>query len=317
MTNSTLITQLRTLLQLTNAEIQIARTRTTQARTDAVRLELTRNADNGLDRAAAIESALRDLGGLPGVVGPILGRTLALIKSVGEQAQPFDEALLGDLALEHQLLGRAKYVKALATAAEEKPVVALADRLITAHTATVEWLETVVAEEALGGPVALRRTPLQALAGGAVKLVNNPASWSAQGIDRAVDVARSTPRQLGALLGRGAHAGHIASKTLQASRDAALEAAEDVTRAEGANTIAEALHTARAASGIVDADELPIEDYDSLNVNQAVAAVRELDRPSDIRTVVAFEEAHKNRHGVVSAAQTHLASIAKDVIAVD
>lgn len=317
MTTSTLLAQLRAVLQLTNTEIQIAETRIAQARTEAVRTELTQNAANGRARAEDIESTLRDLGGLPDVVGPLVGRTLAMFKTLVEQAQPFDEALLGDLALEQQLLGRSKYVKALATAANETSVVSLADRLIKAHSATVEWLETVLAEDALGGPVALRRTPFQAAAGGAVKIVNAPANWSARGLDRALDAARTTPNRLSELLGRGAHAGDVAAKALSASRDAALEAAEGVTREEGADGAADRIHAARSAGGILEASELPIDDYDSLNVSESVSAIKGLTDPSDVRTVLAFEEAHKNRHGVVSAAQTRLAAIAKDVIAVN
>ncbi|WP_020113294.1 hypothetical protein [Rhodococcus sp. 114MFTsu3.1] len=317
MATPTLFAQLRAVLQLTNTEIQVAETRVAQARTDAVRTELTQNAANGRERAAAIESELRDLGGLPDIVGPLVGRTLALFKTLAEQAQPFDEALLGDLALEHQLVSRSKYIKALATADSERSVVQLADRLVRAHSATVEWLETVLAEEALGGPVALRRTPLQAAAGGAVKIVNAPATWSARGIDRALDVARSTPNRLSELLGRGAHAGDIAARTLSASRDAALEAAEDVVREEGVDGVADAIHSARSAAGVLDADELPIDDYESLNVAEAVAAIKDSSDPKELRTILAFEEAHKNRHGVVSATQTRLAAIAGSIIAVD
>lgn len=317
MATSTLLAQLRAVLQLTNTEIQVAETRVAQARTEAVRTELTQNAANGRARAEAIESTLRDLGGLPDVVGPLVGRTLALFKSLAEQAQPFDEALLGDLALEHQLLGRSKYIKALAVAADENDVVELANRLVTAHSATVEWLETVLAEDALGGPAALRRTPLQAAAGSAVKLVNAPATWSARGLDRALDAARATPTRVSELLGRGAHAGDVAARTFAAGRDAALEAAEDVTRDEGADGVADAIHSVRSASGILEASELPIEDYDSLNVSDAVAAIKSLTDPREVRTVLAFEESHKNRHGVVSAAQTRVAGIAKDVLAVD
>lgn len=316
MATPTLLAQLRAVLQLTNTEIQVAETRVVQARTEAVRTELTQNAANGRERAEAIESTLRELGGLPDVVGPLVGRTLALFKTLAEQAQPFDEALFGDLALEHQLVSRSKYIKALATAADEPSVVGLANRLITAHTATVEWLETVLAEDALGGPAALRRTPLQAAAGSAVKLVNAPATWSARGLDRALDVARATPSRVSELLGRGAHAGDIAVRTLSASRDAALEAAEDVTRDEGVDGVADAIHSARAGGGILEPSELPIEDYETLNVSESVAAIKELDDPKHVRIVLAFEEAHKNRHGVVSAAQTRLAAIAKDVIAV-
>ncbi len=311
---ATLLTQLRALLDLTNTEIQVADTRIPQARTDAVRRELTENAANGRARAEAIERTIRELGGLPDVIGPFVGRAAAAVKAMAEQAQPFDEALLGDLALEHQLLDRARYLKALATAAQAPAVVGLADRLITAHSATVEWLTTVLAEDALGGPAALRRTPLQAAAGAAVRIVNLPVTWSARGIDRAIDAARSTRPALGALLARGAHAGDVATKTLTASRDAALETAERITRREGADGTARAIHTARSATGILTAEELPIPDYDSLNVSQAVAAVKELTEPADVRAIVAYEEAHKNRHGVVSAAQTRLAAIAQEVV---
>ena len=113
---STLLVQLRTVLDLTNTEIQVAETRVAQARTEAVRRELTQNAANGRTRAVAIEGAIRNLGGLPDVIGPLLGRAAAAVKAMTEQAQPFDEALLGDLALEHQLLDRARYIKALAVA---------------------------------------------------------------------------------------------------------------------------------------------------------------------------------------------------------
>jgi hypothetical protein len=58
---------------------------------------------------------------------------------------------------------------------------------------------------------------------------------------------------------------------------------------------------------------LPIDDYDELNIGQAVAEVKELTDPADIRAIVAYEEAHKNRRGVVSAAQTRLAAIAQEI----
>lgn len=310
---STLLAQLRALLTLTNTEIQVAETRIAQARTEAVRRELSENADKGRARAEAIEAAIRDLGSVPEVVGPFLGRAVAAIKAMAEQAQPFDEALLGDLALEHQLLDRSRYIKALATAAGQREIVTLADRLITAHSATVEWLTTVLAEDALGGPAALRRTVLQAATGTAVKLFNLPVTWSARGLDRALDTVRTTPPALGELLARGAHAGDVAVRTLSASRDAALETAEQVTRHEGAGAAADALHSIRATTGVLEPGELPVRDYDELNVSQAVAAVKDLTEPADIRTIVAYEEAHKKRHGVVSAAQTRLAAIAQEV----
>ncbi|AQA05425.1 hypothetical protein BVC93_26985 [Mycobacterium sp. MS1601] len=313
---TTLLAQLRTVLDLTHTEIQVADTRVTQARTDAVRKELQENAANGRLRAEAIEKTIRDLGGFPDVVGPFLGRAAAVVKALTEQAEPFDEALLGDLALEDQLLDRSRYIKALAVAAKEPQVEALADRLITAHTATVTWLTTVLAEDALGGPAALRRTPAQAAAGIAVKLANLPITWCYRGVDRALETLRSTRPALEGLLDRGGRAGEIAGTALAAARDGALLNAEKAARREGAADTADALHTISAGAGVVEASELPIDDYDELNQTEAIGAVKELVEPADIRMVVAYEEAHKGRARVVSAAQTRVAEIAKEVVGI-
>lgn len=313
---STLLAQLRTVLDLTNTEIQIAETRVVQARTDAVRTELTQNAENGRARAEAIEKAIRDLGGFPDVLGPILGRAAAAVKALTEQAEPFNEALLGDLALEDQLLDRARYIKALAVAAEIPDIEQLATRLITAHSATVAWLTTVLAEDALGGPAALRRTPLQAVAGTAVKLANLPMTWSTRGVERALETLRGVRPALDELVSRGAHAGEVTIKTLAASRDAALSSAERVTREEGAEQAADALHSVRSAAGVLDPEELPIAGFDELTVTDAVAAVKDLTASSDVRAIVAYEEAHKNRQRVVSAAQTRVAAIAQEVVGI-
>src|SRR5689334_8808776 len=235
---TTVLAQLRALHQLTNTEAQVAETRIAQARTEAVQRELTQNASNARERSQAIEKAIRELGGVPDLVGPFLGRAAAAVKALTEQAQPFDEALLGDLALENQLLDRARYLKALAVAADLRDIESLATQLITAHSATVSWLTTVLAEDALGGPAALRRTPLQAATGTAVKLFNLPVEWSTRRIDRPADALRSARPAFNDLVGRGAHAGDVATKALAASRNAALEAAEKVTRNEGARQTA-------------------------------------------------------------------------------
>jgi hypothetical protein len=313
---NTLIAQLRALLDLTNTEIQVAETRVAQARTDAVRRELTKNADNGRARAEAIEKAIRQLGGRPDVIGPFLGRAAAAVKALTEQAQPFDEALLGDLALEHQLFDRARYVKALAVAAQQSDVEALATRLIAAHAATVDWLTTVLAEDALGGPAALRRTPLQAAAGTAIQLVNVPVNWSVRSLDKAVETVRATPIAFSELVNRGRRVSDVAAKTVSASRDAALETAEKVIRDGGAEQAADVLHSVRAATGALDVAELPIDGYDELNVSEAVSAIKALTNPSDVRAVLAYEEAHKVRQGVVSAAQTRIANIAQEVVGI-
>ena len=313
---TTLIAQLRAVLELTHTEIQIAETRVAQARTEAVERELTQNAENAAERALTIASAIRELGGFPNVVAPFIGRAAAAVKAFAEQAQPFDEALLGDLALEHELHDRSRYIKALAVAAQNKDVEALADKLIDAHAATIDWLTTVLAEDALGGPAALRRSPLQAAAGIAVKAANLPVQLSTRGLDRVIDALRNSQSTVEDLADRGGRARDIASKAFTAGRDAALETAEKVTREAGADDAADALHSLRSATGTVQADELPIADYDELNVSQAVAAIKGLEDPADLRVVLAYEEQHKNRQGVVSAAQVRVADIAREVVGV-
>jgi hypothetical protein len=316
-TTATLIAQLRTVLDLTHTEIQVAETRVAQARTDAVRRELTQNAENGRLRAASIEKTIRDLGGFPDVIGPFLGRAAAAVKALTEQAEPFDEALLGDLALEGQLLDRARYIKALAVAAKNQDVEALATRLITAHSATVDWLTTVLAEDALGGPAALRRTPLQAAAGLAVKVANLPFTWSTRGAERVAESVRSVRPAVAGLVERGSRTGDVAAKVLTGARDSALQTAERISRQEGAGDAADVIHSARGATGVLAPEELPIIDYDELNVSDAVNAIKELEDPSDIRVIIAFEEANKNRQRVVSAAQTRLAAIAQEVVGIN
>lgn len=313
---ATLITNLRTILELTSTEIQIAEVRTTQARTDAVHQELSKNAENARTRAALVEATIRELGGSPDILGPFLGRAAATVKALTEQAEPFAEALLGDLALEHQLVDRARYVKSLSVAAGNREVQDLADSLIEAHSATVIWLTTVLAEEALGGPAALRRTPIQAAAGAAVKLANWPGILATRAFDRVFTTVRSARPAVDDALARGTQAGEIAAKTLSASRDAALSAAEKVSRREGADDVADALHTFRGNTGVLEASELPIAGYDELNINEAVAAVKELTEPADIRVTIAFEEFHKNRQRVVSAAQARLSAIAQEIVGI-
>ncbi|PRC49929.1 hypothetical protein C6A85_72190, partial [Mycobacterium sp. ITM-2017-0098] len=96
-----------------------------------------------------------------------------------------------------------------------------------------------------------------------------------------------------------------------------LQTAERISREQGAEDAADAIHAARGATGVLSAEELPIAEYDELNVTDAVNAVKELEEPSDIRVIVAFEEANKNRQRVVSAAQTRLAAIAQEVVGIN
>jgi hypothetical protein len=52
-------------------------------------------------------------------------------------------------------------------------------------------------------------------------------------------------------------------------------------------------------------------------VNDSVKAIKGLKTPHDINVVINYEESHKNRSSVVSAAQTQLAALAKEAVGVD
>jgi len=315
-----LINQLRALVLLTQTEEQVARTRTIQARTDAVRRELTQNADNAAARSLEITAQLRALGGVPDVVTPAIGRLSAVLKATFEQAAPLEEALLGDLQLEHNLLDRATYLKVLADTAGEVKVRQLAEKLIDAHKATVEWLTVVLAEDALGGPVALEATPLQRVAGGMVRGVNAPFRFVANTVNGAVDtvqhVGDETSERFGAVVNRASALTDAVRETLTAGRSASLRKAEQIAKREGNQDAAQAAHAAREELGDVAADELPIKNFDNLSVSDAVKAIKNLKTPHDINVVIRYEETHKARANVASAAQTQLAALAKEAVGV-
>jgi hypothetical protein len=318
--NTKLIHQLRVLVLLTQTEEQVARTRITQARTDAVRRELTQNADNAAARSLLITEQLRALGGVPDVVTPAIGRLSAVLKATFEQAAPLEEALLGDLQLEHQLLDRATYLKVLADKTGDTKVRQLAEKLITAHQATVEWLTVVLAEEALGGPVALEATPLQKVAGGVARAVNAPVRFWANTVNSAVDTAKQagneTSDRFSAVTDRATALSEAVRETLSAGRGASLRRAEQIARSDGNKEAAKTAKATREELGDVSADELPIKNYDSLSVADAVKAVKQLKTPHDINVVIRYEETHKGRSNVASAAQTQLAAIAKEAVGV-
>jgi hypothetical protein len=332
--NRQMIRQLRALLQLTQTEAQIARLRTAQARTDAVRRELSQNADNAERRSREIIEQLRALGGVPDAVTPVIGRFVALLKSTIEQAEPFDEALLQDLALEHQLLARARYLRALTEATRNQDVRAVAERLEEAHAATVDWISTVLAEEAIGGPAALRPTPVQRVAGGVTTVIALPVRAARESVNRAVDRAqevRGKARDTVAdVTDRAGRVGDKARETVadvadramrlagatgdvaRTGRDASLRRAETLAREEGATRTAETVSETREELGALTERELPISDYDNLNQPDAIRKIKELKDAADLRAVVNYEEAHRNRPSVVSAAQTRVAELAKD-----
>jgi hypothetical protein len=316
MTDTTnLLPQLRTLAQLTHVEAHLAKARTAQAGSEAVRRELEQNAKKAHERAELLERTIRDLGGIPDVTAPVVGRVGALVKSTLDQPQPMVEALLGDLALEHQLLDRARYLKVLAEAAKATAVQRVAERLIDAHTETVEWLTVVLAEDALGGPSALRPTPLQQVGAVTQRVMNLPVRVATGSLNRAVDnvsqVGTQVRDKFTAAAEKATMLAGATKDTLTAGGAASLRRAEGIAGRRGDADAARKLHSVRADAGVVDAAELPIRNYDNLNATEAVRSIKSLRDAEKVRTVLHYEEMHANRVTVVNAAQAQVAELAK------
>ena len=305
-TTAKLITQLRTLQALTNTEAQIAQTRQVQARDQAVRDELATNAVNARDRAQLIAAALRDLGAVPDVVTPALGRASALAKTVVEQGQPIAAALFGDLALEHQLLDRAGYLEALAATAGNLDIQNLARRLQAAHQQTLEWITSVLVEEASGEPTKVRPTPVQKAVGGLSSVVNYPSRRTAEWINGTAEVVARTRSRVGTVAA-------AAVDTLTAGRDAALLQAEQIATRKGARSTETALHRTRVLAGGLIEDELAIDNYDDLTVGEVASAVQQLTDAAALTALLRYEQNHKDRAGAVTAIENRLSALEQDI----
>jgi hypothetical protein len=197
----------------------------------------------------------------------------------------------------------------------------LAEKLIDAHKATVEWLTVVLAEEAMGGPAALVPTPLQKVAGGVARAVNAPVRFVANTVNTAVDsvqhAGEETGERFSSAAARAAALGEAVRETLATGRAASLRRAERIAQREGNTEAANVARETREELGDVTADELPIKGYDSMNTQDAVKAVKQLRTPHDINVIIRYEETHKQRSSIVSAAQTQLAALAKEAVGVD
>jgi bacterioferritin (cytochrome b1) len=315
---ATLIAELNTLLRLTNTETTIAQTRRGQAGSEAIERELARNAEESRQRARLIAQAIRDLGGIANVVAVAAGRAGAVVKTQLEQGTDLSQALLGDLALEQQLYARARFVKVLAESEGQRSVVRLAERLERAHAETIQWLEIRLAEIAVGGPSAIRPTPLQAAAGAGRRLAVLPLRATARGLNwsasRVQQLRHSAEEVLDEQLDKLGELREAAQDIYTAGRDASLRRAEQSARAEGARDTAQAVRNTRKSLGALDSNELPIRDYDDLSATAATQAVGQLSDPSDVRAVLAYEEAHRARARVVDALQARLGAIAREAL---
>lgn len=332
-----LVAELLTIERLTRAEAQIARVRMSQAQRTEIRQELADNADEADARAERLQATLRSLGGTPDVLAEAVGRVTALAKVAAEQAQPFSEALLGDLAMEHQLRDRVVFARVLAEANQETAVADMMVQLERAHTETIEWITVRLAEVAQGGPVALAPTTTQAAVGQVARLSVSGARRSAALLNKAADALRGGRAQaqkaasdvreraeetvsdareqaektMSGARERAEETVHAVEEVAQAGRDAALARTEETAPAK---KIREAARETRKDLGTIEADALPIKDYDDLTVEEVSEQVEGLNDPEDVRVVLAYEQAHKDRKGVSTVTQERLSELAADSV---
>ena len=316
--NVELIRQLNTLLTLTAHEATTARARVSQATTDATRRELTENARKCDERSALIRQAVKDLGGAPDVLGIALSKAAATAKLPLEQSMPITEALLADLALEHELFDRARLVKVLAADADAPDLVAVAERLENAHGETIQWLFTVLAETAIGGPAALAPTGFQAAAGTARGAATFAAGAAATGVNRAVatagNLSEKTSETFSQQIDRLKSLTSSARKVVGAGREASLTEAEKQAGKQFGKDAAKSVHSVREGLGVVAASDLPIKNFENKTASEINTAIGRLRTPDDVQVVLAYEKAHKNRSSVVDAATRQVAQLAEQLV---
>ena len=313
MTKSSAATQalqneLVALLRLTRTEAQVARVRVSQARRDEIRRELEKNARKADARSTRIQKALRELGGTPDVFGDTVGRVTALTKVTTEQAQPLSEGLLGDLALEHQLRDRVVFTRVLAESQDESKVADLMADLEDAHTETIEWIRLRLAEVAQGGPVALAPTPTQAAVGAVTRFATIPTRRSAAFVNMAAEVLARGRAVAVSTVDSVRETADATEEVVSAGRDAALARAEKVSPSAAARNAA---HRTREKLGTIDAADLPIKGYENLTVAEVNEAIHGLEDAEQVRIVLSFEEAHKNRKRVLNTGQKRLTELAE------
>ena len=322
-TKDMLLSELQDLLRLTASEQVIANVRRIQAASSSVAEELKANAGKSRERQQLLVDAIRQTGGVPDVVGAAFGKAGAFVQTQVNQVQTLQGALLGDLALEHQLRERARYARTLAESLGYSQVIPVLDRLETAHTATIEWLETRLSEVGRTGTSAIKATPIQTAVSAARRTVGAPFAVAAAGVNRASSllgrkggqVADEVADKAGDVVNK---AGQVADKATDAAGkavDTAVTrveaAAEDVAGATKAGVDKAEKAVQDAGDQVLDLTGLdeqqePFAAYHTLSGDSVMRHVADSDDVEHLREILAFEQAHKARKGVVQAVEQRL-----------
>jgi bacterioferritin (cytochrome b1) len=322
-TREMLLTELQDLLRLTAFEQTIATVRRTQARTTPLAQELAANAEKAAERLRLLKVAVGQVGGVPDVVGAGLGRMGAFLTTQLNQVQTLQGALMGDLTLEHQLRERTRYARTLAQSLGETSLLPVLDRLETAHSATIEWLEARLTELGRTGSSALAATPMQVAVGAVRRYAGYPFGAAADGINRATGLLgklgrKAQPKQAAEAVKDAVT--EVALGTVVAAGEAVEEAPEKVidlinAAADPVAEAAEMTEEVLEATGGADVEEgrPPFAGYDRLTGDRVMGHVNDTEDVEELRTLLAYEQAHKARKGVLAAAQERLTALSSSV----
>ena len=308
-TRDMLVAELQSLLRLTAFEQTIATVRRSQARTPEMEGELAANAKKSSERMQLLSDAVRRVGGVPDVVGPVLGKAGALLTTQFNQVQSLQGALLGDLTLEHQLRERTRFARSMARSLGQDDVLPVLDRLETAHTATIEWLETRIAEVGRTGTSALRATPVQAAVMIARRAALAPWGVAASGVNRASDLLQKLGQKAPEV---AAEAATEAAAEVKEVVDGARDRVVDLTgsAAEQGNELREGAAAPRPAA---DGEHPPFAGYDKVSGDSVMRHVADTEDVEELRVLLAYERANKARKGVLQAAEARLSELAVGV----
>ena len=361
-TKDMLVSELQNLLRLTAFEQTIAAVRRTQAASAPVAEELKANYAKSVERTRLLQDAVRQAGGVPDVVGSALSKAGAFVQTQVNQVQTLQGALLGDLALEHSLRERTRYARTLAESLGYAHLFPLFERLETAHSATIEWLEARLDEVGRTGTSAIQATPIQLLVGSARRVavlpfgifastVNRGTSLLRRGASTAADTATQAAESLGSAASTAAGSVSDAASTAAGTVSGVASTAAGTvsgaastsgdTVADAASTAASATTSAAEATGDavqsaagaveqaaddaaaqaevdqvldltdVDEDKPPFAGYATLSGDSVMRHVRDSEDVEHLREILAFEQAHRNRKGVVAALDERLTELAR------
>ena len=257
-TKDMLLSELQDLLRLTAFEQTIATVRRSQAASTPIAEDLEANAAKSGERGQLLADAVRQLGGVPDVVGATFSKVGALAQTQLNQVQTLQGALLGDLALEHSLRERTRYARTLAESLGQRQVLPVLERLEVAHTATIEWLETRLAEVGRTGTSALKATPVQSAVTAVRRTVGAPLGLLAAGVNRASSLLVRTGTD--AVRTGAAAAGSAATTVASTTAEVVDTAADAVTDLAGSAAEATADAVGRAAD---TASELAVTAADA------------------------------------------------------